>query len=84
MSPVAELDLKQQVASLASQLQEALDTPRARFLTIAGASSYSGLSTLTIRRLIAAGRLKSFRPVPRRIVIDRLELDRYIESTSGR
>ncbi len=46
-----------------------------RFLSYKGAAQYTGLSEMTLRRLVAAGRLHVSRPVPGAVRFDRLELD---------
>jgi hypothetical protein len=56
------------------------DTPGQlrRFLSVAAASEYSSLSAKSIRRLLAAGKLTTLRPVRGRVVIDRNELDALV------
>ncbi len=53
-----------------------------RWLTIESAARYSDLSPESLRRLIAAGKLTAHRPRKGRILIDRRQLDQYIESTT--
>lgn len=52
--------------------------PPKRWLTIGEAVAVSGVSEEGLRRLIRQGRLRLHRPTPRRVVIDREELDRVI------
>lgn len=49
-----------------------------RWLTVAGASRYCGLSPDTIRRLLARRDLRQYR-VCRRLLIDRRQLDEFIQ-----
>ena len=46
-----------------------------RYLSVEAAAVRSSLSTKSIRRLLARGRLTALRPVAGRIVIDAMELD---------
>jgi excisionase family DNA binding protein len=52
-------------------------TPARRWISIAQAIEYSGLSESTIRRLLDAGRLTRHKPV-RRVLVDASELDALI------
>jgi excisionase family DNA binding protein len=54
-----------------------------RWATVNGAASHSAMSEESIRRLIAAGKLKAHRPVRGRILIDLRELDTLIETSVG-
>jgi hypothetical protein len=56
----------------------------ARWLPIDAASTYSGLSQQSIRRLLAAGKLTPHRPVPGRVLIDKRQLDALIQAAVGR
>jgi excisionase family DNA binding protein len=47
------------------------------------AATYSGLSPMSLRRLVAAGRLRVYRPVGRKALMDRAELDRLIEASGA-
>ena len=49
-----------------------------RYLGVKEAAAYASLSTRSIRRMLAAGRLTALRPVRGRIVIDRTQLDSVI------
>ena len=53
-----------------------------RFLAIDGAAAYTSLSPESIRRLIETGRLTALRPIPGRVLIDRLELDALVTSST--
>lgn len=55
-----------------------------RFLAVPDAAAYAGVSDESIRRLLAAGKLTAFRPVPGRVVVDRRELDAVILASSRR
>jgi excisionase family DNA binding protein len=54
-----------------------------RWLSPAGAAAYCSLSEVAIRRWLRDGRLTPYRPLGRRVVIDRTELDRLIEATAS-
>jgi excisionase family DNA binding protein len=49
-----------------------------RFISLADAEPYCGLSTETLRRLIRAGRLRAYKPVAGRVLLDRLQLEEVI------
>jgi excisionase family DNA binding protein len=49
-----------------------------RYLSVAQAAQYSGLSPVTIRRLIRDGRLRGRRPGARRVLIDREDIDQLM------
>jgi len=52
-----------------------------RFLSYKGAAIYCGMSQMTLRRLVDAGKLKTYRPTGedgRLVVFDRAELDAFI------
>lgn len=53
-----------------------------RFLTLSDAERYCGVSTKTLRRMIAAGKLVALHPVKGRVVVDRLNLDSAILETA--
>jgi excisionase family DNA binding protein len=53
-----------------------------RYLSLQDAEAYCGLSERTLRRLAAQGKFRILRPSPLRRVIDREELDRYLDSTA--
>lgn len=54
-----------------------------RFLTIETAALHVGLSISSIRRLLAAGRITALRPIRGRVLIDRLELEAFVLSSSN-
>jgi excisionase family DNA binding protein len=56
-----------------SSATEPAVTPR--FLSYKQASAYCGLSEMSLRRLVAAGRLRVSRPMPGTVRFDRHELD---------
>ena len=75
------------LASIASQLEliaRRLAEPAPRFLGMEAAGAYSGLSADSIRRLVQAGKLAGYRPVPGRVVVDREELERFVLSATTR
>jgi excisionase family DNA binding protein len=49
-----------------------------RYYSVGQAATYTGLSRDSIRKLIDKGAIQALRPVPARIVIDKLELDKYM------
>jgi excisionase family DNA binding protein len=55
-----------------------------RWLTVSAAAGYSGLSEPSVRRLLATGRLTGYRPVRKRILIDKMQLDSVIETSADR
>ncbi len=55
-----------------------------RFLTVSGGAAYCSLSETSIRREIAAGRLKAYRPRKGRILLDRRELDALVMGADQR
>jgi len=55
-----------------------------RFLTIGSAARHVDLSADSIRRLIEGGRLRAYRPVRGRVVVDRQELQDLILSSTTR
>jgi excisionase family DNA binding protein len=78
---MTENELHQSIEDLHQKVDRLLeDTQRAhaRFRSVAGAASYTGLSTESIRRLIAAGKLVAYRPVRGRIVVDLRQLDALV------
>jgi excisionase family DNA binding protein len=53
----------------------------ARYMNYPQASRYSGLSEMTLRRLVHAGHLKVYKPTGARLtVFDRIELDEFVRS----
>ena len=59
-------------------------TAEPRFLTVLGAAAYCSLSESSVRREIAVGRLRAYRPRRGRILIDRRELDALILASDAR
>ena len=55
-----------------------------KYVTIAEAAEYSGLSVGTIRNLVAMQDLSSFRPVPGRIVLDLEDIERFVRRSRGK
>jgi excisionase family DNA binding protein len=58
--------------------------PEPVLLTETEAAAVLRLSTRSVRRLIAAGRLRVVHPVPGRTLITRRELDAYLAHLEGR
>ena len=66
-----------------SKLDAIATMPRdVRWLSVDSAANYSSLSTRSIRRLLASRQLKPYKPVKGKIVIDRRELDTFIQASS--
>ncbi|HEY7423273.1 MAG TPA: hypothetical protein VH682_03435 [Gemmataceae bacterium] len=55
-----------------------------RWMHYPAMATYSGVSEMTLRRLVDAGRLHVSKPTPRTALLDRLEVDRYLEECAGR
>ncbi|QDU61276.1 hypothetical protein Pan216_21300 [Planctomycetes bacterium Pan216] len=55
-----------------------------RFLSKGDAARYAGISEASIEKLLSMRMLKPYRPVKRRTVVDRLELEQYVLSTQPR
>lgn len=59
-------------------MRTAMNTEQ-RYLTYAAAVAYTGMSAMTLRRAVEAGRLKACRPEGQRAVrFDVRELDRFV------
>lgn len=52
-----------------------------KFVSIAQAAEYTGLSAGTIRSLIARRELAVYRPVPGRVMLDLEDVDRFVRRT---
>lgn len=75
-----------QFDELRQMLQSVLDrfaVTSCRYLTVEAAAHYTSLSTVSIRRLLSAGKLTAYRPVKGRILVDRNQLDAYVVSTTS-
>ncbi len=81
--PEDDVDLDRFVDALIERLAErvAIDNTR-KYLTVAHAAVYADLSEDSIRSMLASGRLRGFRPVSGRVLIDRRELDSVIQSST--
>jgi excisionase family DNA binding protein len=53
-----------------------------RWLSIGEAALLSGISERGLRRMISAGRLTPHRPTPRRVLLDREQLDKAISASA--
>ena len=49
-----------------------------RFLTVRSAAMYTGLSEESVRRLVNTGKLKGYRPLRGRLLLDRRQIDAFI------
>jgi excisionase family DNA binding protein len=56
-------------------------TPTSDFLNLKEAAAYARLSVQTLKRLEQAGRVRFLKPSPRRLIVDRAELDKYLRGT---
>jgi excisionase family DNA binding protein len=55
-----------------------------RFMGYKAAAIYCGMSEMTLRRLVEAGKLKTYRPTGGRLVVfDRAELDALIHGSGA-
>ena len=55
-----------------------------KWLTIAQAARYSGLSQTVIRRMLDSGTLTCHRPTPGRLIVSVDELDAFIAASTGK
>jgi excisionase family DNA binding protein len=78
LSPRAEARLEAIERKLATLLERTATFGDRRFLKVSEAANYSGLSEESLRRLLAAGKLTSHRPVAGRVLVDRRQLDALI------
>ncbi len=67
-------------------IREALasPTPARRYLSVDETARYCGVSSKTIRRMLASGRLNALRPYARKVVIDIEELDAVVRGSAPR
>jgi len=61
-----------------TKLLEESNRTNQRFLGVADAGRYAGLSPESVRRLIASGKLTAYRPVKGRVVVDVRQLDALV------
>ena len=60
-----------------------MNTPDKKYATIDDAAKWSGLSSRSIRRLIASGKLTAIAPSGvKRVLLDLEEFDRFIQSSA--
>jgi excisionase family DNA binding protein len=78
------LDLDALAAAIADKLADRLAAPTQRYLGVAEAARYTGLSADSVRSMIAGGKLTALRPVPGRIVLDKRELDSVVQGATRR
>ena len=71
------------IAATLGKLLDRSQAPPQRFLRVSQAAEYAGVAVKTIRRLLATGRLHTYRPVRGRVVIDRQELDQLILTSAN-
>ena len=78
------MDATAAINELSEKIDRLIDAPTVapRWLTIANAAVYSGLSEDSIRRLISSGKIAGHRPVKGRVLIDRGELDSFISAAT--
>lgn len=55
-----------------------------RWLSLTDAAEYTSLSIESLRRLMAAGKIQPRRPVRGKVILDRLELDAFIASSTAK
>ena len=58
-------------------------TGEVAFLGFPDAATYVGVSVGSLRRLVQAGRLRIYRPTPKRSVLSRTDLDAFMESCAA-
>lgn len=78
----AVLPILEAISRQLRELSEKSGQPAQRYLTIADAGAYTGLSQESIRRLISARKLTVYRPVRGRLLVDRQELDAVIRAST--
>ena len=65
-------------------MSEAVADTTQRYLPYSAAARYSGMSEMTLRRLVDDGRLQAYRPTGgRKVVFDRLQLDELIQGSAS-
>jgi excisionase family DNA binding protein len=69
---------------LVRQVLDRLASSDPRYLTVDGAAAYASMSAKSVRRMLAAGQIKGYRPRPGKVLIDRRELDAQILSSTRR
>ena len=80
-------DIDARLAVIEQHLVEMLDRGASVpqwWLRVSQAASYSGLSEKSVRSLIASGKITPRRPLRGLIVVDRFELDSYINGSTSR
>lgn len=76
-------DLNKGLSAIVRKLDELLELARRtnrRFVSIPDAAAHTGLSTTSIRRLIASGKLSPLRPVRGKIVLDLRQLESVVSN----
>jgi excisionase family DNA binding protein len=77
------IDPEALAAVVASRLAERLaELSAKRYFSVLEAATYTGLSSDSVRSLLASGKLTGLRPVPGRVLIDRKEIDALMRSAS--
>ncbi len=69
-----------QIAELAKRVEAGAVQPR--FFGLQGAERYAGLSVKSLRRLIATGDIVPLRPIKGKLLIDKVQLDAVILSST--
>ena len=54
-----------------------------RFLTVSQAAQFLGLTENSVRKMIARNQIPHHRILPRRILLDRIELEQWVKRSSG-
>jgi excisionase family DNA binding protein len=80
-----DFDLDNLADALADRLAERFAAlAQRRYMSVADAAAYTSLSTDAIRCLLARTKLTAYRPIAGRVLIDRLELDALMASSTRR
>jgi excisionase family DNA binding protein len=82
------LDLDALADRLADRLARRLggrsEAPPQRYLSVAQAAQYAGLSSDSVRALLSGGRLTALRPVAGRVLVDKRQLDALMSASTAR
>ena len=63
--------------------EKTVKTIQDRYLSISRAAAFCSLSVSTIRNLLQRGKLRALRPVAGRVVIDRTELEKFVNQSTA-
>src|SRR5437588_11965990 len=82
--PIGGAEMSAELATVLGRLDQLLarapSATAARYLSLPDAAVYTGLSVSTLRRLLAAGRLRGRRPTGGRLLPDREELAKLVSA----